>query len=65
MDGVWVPVLNMEEGTAMSTVLATLFMQCTGDGNAMAVRTGLANQDAAEFGTIPSHGDLWCGMFDY
>jgi len=51
MDGAWVPVLNMEEGTAMNTVLATwLFMQCSGDGNVMAVRTGLANQDAVEFG---------------
>ena len=57
---------NMEDRTSMITVLATwIFMQCTGDGNAMAVRTGLANHDAVEFGTIPSHTDLWCRMFGY
>ena len=67
-DGYYVGAIapNTEDGTAMITVLATwIFMQYTGDGNAMAMHIRLANQDTVEFGTIPSHRDLWCGMFGY
>ena len=42
--GAMAPNTNMEDGTAIITVLVTWFsMQCTGDGNAMAVGTGLEN----------------------